>query len=66
MLLLLIRLSGHRKPRRESNKRPNQPPFRKPERAREQRSSEHINQVKTTEAIRNIQERYHLERRLFL
>ena len=65
MFLLLIRLAGQRRPRRESNKRPNQPPLGKPERVREQRSSEHINQVKTTEAIRNIQQRYHQERRLF-
>ncbi|MBD2130392.1 hypothetical protein H6F97_29100 [Microcoleus sp. FACHB-1] len=66
MLLLLVRFPGQRRPERDSNKRPNQPPFQKPERVREQRSSEHINQVKTTEAIRNIQKRYHQERRLFL
>ncbi len=65
MLLLLIGLPGQRRPRRESNKRPNQPPFRKPEREREQRS-ERINHTKTTEAIRNIQQRYHQERPLFL
>ena len=66
MLLLLIRLSGQRRPRKESNKKPNKPPFQKPEREREKRSSKHINQVKTTEAIRHIEQRYHLERRLFL
>jgi hypothetical protein len=65
MLLLLIRLSGQRRPRRESNKRPNKLPFRKPEKEREKRSSR-INQTKTTEAIWNTQQRYRLERRLFL
>ena len=65
MLLLLIRLSGQRRPWRESNKRPNKPPFSKPEKEREKRSSG-INQTKTAEAIWNTQQRYRLERRLFL
>ncbi len=61
MLLLFIRLPGQPRPKRESNKRPNQPPLRE----QEQRSPARILQGKTTEAIRKTSQVYHLERRLF-
>ena len=63
MLLLIIRLPGQRRQRRESNDRPNKPPFRKPERAQEQRSIEQINQTQTNVRYHNIRQIYHLERR---
>jgi hypothetical protein len=66
MLLLLIRLPSQRRRGREPNKKPNQPPFGKPDREREQKPSAHIKSKQTTEAIANIKQAYHLERRLFL
>ena len=62
MLLLFIRLPGQPRSKRESNKKPNQPPLRE----QEQRSSARIHQRKTTEAIHKTSQVYHLERRLFL
>ncbi len=66
MLLLLIRLSGQHRPKRESNKRPNQPPFRKPDGEQEQRTSAHINPIKPNVRYHNIRQVYNLERRFFL
>ncbi len=66
MLLLLIRFPGQRRPELDSNKRPNQPPFQKPERVQEQRSSEHINRIQTNVRYHNIKQIYQLERRFFL
>ncbi|HAA26453.1 MAG TPA: radical SAM protein [Cyanobacteria bacterium UBA8553] len=66
MFLLLIRLAGQRRPRRESNQRPNKPPFKKPDGEQEQNSSAHINQTKNRVQYHNIEQIYHLERRFFL
>ena len=65
MLLLFIRLSSLPRPKREPNKRPNPPPFRKPDGGQEQTSVAHIHQKKTIEAICKTRQVYHLERRSF-
>ncbi|HEY9797516.1 MAG TPA: hypothetical protein V6D30_17900 [Leptolyngbyaceae cyanobacterium] len=66
MFLLFIQLSGQSRQRRESNKKPNQPPFRKLDGEQEQGSSAQINQIETNVRYHNIGQIYHLERRFFL